>query len=122
MQFAVFCDELPFHEPHVRLKRQWIGEARTSPAPRMRFNPTKPLKSVICDGSLRLANGAAVGRAPKWWIKIPKGDPPPGMGCGSLLLPVAFPFPWPASARPGIQKAAGSTCSICEELPARNTL
>jgi hypothetical protein len=42
------------------------------PPPRMCVKPTSPLKSVIWDGSLILANGiAAFSRL--WWMKTPKG-------------------------------------------------
>src|SRR5262249_1933165 len=33
VQLIVFCDEHTFHETHVRLKRQCIGESRTSSTP-----------------------------------------------------------------------------------------
>jgi hypothetical protein len=54
------------------------------PPPRMCVNPTKPLKSVIWDGSLILARGTA-GLSGLWCTKIAKGArgaPPPGIGLG----------------------------------------
>ena len=44
MQLAVFCDELTFHEPHVRLKRQWIGEARASSRTANAIQSNEPLE------------------------------------------------------------------------------
>src|SRR5262249_2924725 len=59
------------------------------PAPRTRFRPTKPLKSLICDGSERPCSGIPAGRTGKWWMKIPNGETPPGIGFGRALLGAA---------------------------------
>ena len=43
------------------------------------MRPTKPLKSVMCAGSLRAESGVLFAITVKWWIKIPNGETPPGM-------------------------------------------
>ena len=87
VQIAVFGNELPLHETHVGLKRQRVAELRARADPLTQFSPTNPLKSVICDGSLRASSAVAVGSAGKWWMKMPSGDTPPGIGLGAALLP-----------------------------------